>query len=79
MSIAHLITHLSISQLNMWRATPKKYGKCYLKGERESVPQMWRGTAVEKGLEFFLRGGNPDDALKEAYQIYEQEVARNAR
>lgn len=51
------IAHLSPSSLNCWRETPGLWALRYLgKVRDDGSPAMWRGTAVEKGVEAFLLG-----------------------
>lgn len=65
------IKHLSPSSLNCWRDTPGLWCLRYLQGIRDDgSPAMWRGTAVERGLEMVLRG-KPDEALPEAMRQFE--------
>ncbi len=75
----HKITHLSPSSLNDWLDNPWIWANKYLKGEKREGPAMWRGTAVEKGLEWLLRGYEYDQALNEALKIFDQRVFAYAR
>lgn len=66
------INHLSPSSLNCWRETPGIWCLRYLARVRdEGAPAMWRGTAVERGLECLLRGAK-DDALPFAMRAFEE-------
>lgn len=65
------IKHLSPSSLNVWRENPGLWCLRYLAQVKDDgSPAMWRGTAVERGLEHLLRDA-PDDALPAAMQAFE--------
>jgi hypothetical protein len=61
--LRHGVDHLSASSLNCWRAAPALWAIRYLlRVKDQGSPAMWRGTAVEGGLEAILRGKGLDEA-----------------
>ncbi len=74
------IRHLSASSLNAWRGSPALWALKYLWSVREDAgPKAWRGTAVEAGLEAFLRFGRKDGALEAATAATQQTFEANAQ
>jgi len=68
----HGIKHLSPSSLNLWSSAPGIWTLRYLaKVQDEGAPAMWRGTAVERGLEIVLRGGPVEEAQAFALKAFE--------
>lgn len=68
----HGIDHLSPSSLNCWRETPGLWVLRYLHRVRDDgSAAMWRGNAVEKGMEMILRGRSADDAAAHALTEFE--------
>jgi len=69
----HGIRHLSPSSLNLWRDAPGIWALRYLAKVRDdgSAP-MWRGNAVERGMEYLLRGNSLQDAQSFAMQAFEE-------
>ena len=55
----HGIDHLSASSLNLRRASPGLWAARYLAGLSEDGAAMWRGSAVEAGLESCKRYPRP--------------------
>lgn len=71
----HGIERLSPSSLNVWRETPGLWVLRYLfKVRDESSAAMWRGNAVEKGMEMILRGKPLDEATAAAMTEFEQQA-----
>lgn len=66
------IRHLSASSLNKWRAQPGLWAINYLlKVYDEGSAAMWRGNAVEGGVEAWLRKRDRDLALETAMSTFE--------
>lgn len=59
---AHGITHLSASSLNYYAEQPAFWAAKYLFGLEESNAMMWRGLAVEAGLDSWLYKRDPEAA-----------------
>lgn len=69
------IKHLSVSSLNLYRAEPARWVAQYLYGVKDgSNPAIWRGNAVEAGLNHALAGANDDEAVIMALANFEQEA-----
>lgn len=68
----HGIKHLSPSSINCWRETPGLWCLRYLQRIRDDgSPAMWRGTAVEAGMERLLRGQPLQPAVGAALEAFE--------
>jgi len=68
----HGIRHLSPSSLNLWREQPGLWTLRYLNGFREDAgAAAWRGSAVEAGLEHFLRKRDLEAAELHAVASFE--------
>lgn len=68
----HGIDHLSYSQANLFRQQPLAWVVRYLYHIRdEGGPAVWRGRAVEKGLDAYLFGGDIQRGLIIAMQEYD--------
>jgi hypothetical protein len=66
------IKHLSPSSLNAWRAEPGLWALKYLAGYREeSGGAIWRGNAVENGMNVWLRLKDEALAVKTAVENFE--------
>jgi hypothetical protein len=64
--------HLSASSLNLWRTSPGIWALRYIAKIKDGgSPAMWRGTAVENGLAFLLRGQTLDAAVGAAHQSFD--------
>jgi len=70
----HNIEHLSASSINTFVAQPAYWALRYLLGHRdEGNEKMWRGTAVEAGLDQILFG-KEDAALPAAITTFERDA-----
>ena len=68
----HGIRHLSPSSLNRWRAEPALWCLSYLgKFWDEAGASAWRGSAVEAGLEHWLRKRDSEAAKLHAMAAFE--------
>jgi hypothetical protein len=67
----HKIEHLSPSSLNTWIDQPSMWAAKYLLGFRDEGPAMWRGLAVEAGLDEFFLSGDRDGAGRRARDWFE--------
>lgn len=66
------IKHLSASSVNLWRSQPGLWAVRYLlKPDKDESPAIWRGNAVEKGLEAWIRGQSLEDAQALALHQFE--------
>ena len=69
----HGIDHLSASSLNTYSENPSFWCLRYLYNYREEGnPAMWRGSAVEAGLDLWLFKRSLDDANKAALNHFDQ-------
>jgi hypothetical protein len=74
----HGIEHLSPSSLNLWLDSPGLWSIRYLARVRdETSPAAVRGSAVEAGLNFCLRGQK--GALEAALQAFDQNMQGEVR
>lgn len=68
----HKIDHLSPSSLNTYAEQPSYWALKYLHGySDDGSPAMWRGSAVEAGLNAFLYKGDRDGALLASLSRFE--------
>jgi hypothetical protein len=69
----HGIKHLSPSSLALYRAEPHLWCLRYLHKipDESDKPAAWRGTAVEAGLDAYLYGATPEEALVKAQDNFE--------
>lgn len=66
------ITHLSPSSVNCWRDTPGIWCLRYLlRVKDEGGAPVWRGNAVERGVEMILRGATLAEAQAMASETFE--------
>lgn len=65
------IKHLSVSSLNLWRASPGVWALRYIaRLKDDGNAAMWRGSAVENGLAAHLRGhDNPCSIAHDAFDL----------
>lgn len=75
----HNIDHLSASSLNCWRSAPALWCIRYLlRVKDEGNAAMWRGTAVEGGVEAIMRGRTLDEAKAIALSNFEANAVGEA-
>lgn len=75
----HGIKHLSASALNTWRSNPALWGVKYLFHVKDDGnPAIWRGVAVEAGVDVLLRRGSFEDAFAATTQTYEANALGDA-
>lgn len=66
------IRHLSCSSLNRWQGCRGSWVAAYLYGLwGDEGPGLWRGKAVELGLDAFLKGNDRDYSLAAAVREFE--------
>lgn len=69
------IDHLSASSLNLYSEEPAYWTICYLHGHHEKKgPRVWRGSAVESGLDHWLYKRDLPEALQVASARFELEA-----
>jgi hypothetical protein len=69
----HDIERLSPSSVNAWIDNPTIWTIRYLGKARDEVgPKAHRGTAVERGFEFLLRGAGMETAIVEAHKAFHE-------
>lgn len=69
------IKHLSCSSLSKWQGCRGAWLASYIfKLWDEGSPAMWRGSAVEKGLEYWLLKGDLDGAIEHAARQFENDA-----
>ena len=69
----HGIERLSPSSVNAWIDNPTIWSITYLGRKRTEVgPKAHRGTAVERGFEFLLRGAGMETAIAEAHKAFHE-------
>lgn len=68
----HNIRHLSASSLNLWREQPGLWALRYLaKVKDEMGAAVWRGKAIEAGVEIWLRKRSAEEAMAAAESTFE--------
>src|SRR5690554_5981319 len=72
----HGLTHISVSQLNLWAAAPGVWILEKLLGHKSPVgAAAHRGTAVEAGVVAGLMGASLNEAIDTAHAVFSEKTA----